>query len=310
MGPLGTATHHHIPSPPHLTGAEAPHTLTETDMHTFDTPTAPQISVEFRSGDIVVDAQDVTETTVDLTGPSDPTAQSLIADTVIEQRGDTIVVHVPKRGHGLFNRTPDLRLHITTPTGAALMIKAGSADISARGSFAGSRIATGSGDISVVHLTGASRLRSGSGDLTVDSTEADLDAQTGSGDIEVGSVSAACTLQSGSGDVELEHAAGPAKVQTGSGDIAIGDAESDVKTQTGSGDVRVTRVHRGEVKAQGASGDIHIGVARGTAAWLDVHSLTGKVRTDLESSGEPDEDEDKVRLQVNTVSGDITVVRA
>lgn len=279
-------------------------------MHTFDTPTAPQVSVEFLSGDIVVEAQDLAQTTVDLTGPADATAQRLIADTIIEQRGDTIVVHVPKRTTGLFNRTPDLRLRMTTPTGTALTIKSGSADISARGSFAGSRISSGSGDVSVVHLTGASRIRTGSGDIAVDSTEADLDAQSGSGEITVGSASAACTIQAGSGDITLEHTAGPAKVRTGSGDIAIRDAESDLRTQTGSGDIRVERVRRGEVKAQGASSDVHIGVAAGTAAWLDVSSLTGRVSTDLDSADEPAADEDKVRLQVNTVSGDITVVRA
>jgi DUF4097 and DUF4098 domain-containing protein YvlB len=279
-------------------------------MHTFDTPTAPQISIEFLSGDIVVEAQEVTQTTVDLTGPEDATAQRLIADTVIEQRGDTIVVHVPKRSTGLFSRTPELRLRVTTPTGAALTIKSGSADVNARGSFAGSRISSGSGDVSVVHLTGTSRLRTGSGDITVDSTEADLDAQSGSGDIGVGSVSASCSLQTGSGDIALEHATGPVKAQTGSGDIAIRDVEGDLKTQTGSGDIRVERVYRGEVKAQGASSDVHIGVAAGTAAWLDVHSLTGSIDTDLESSDEPGEHEDKVRLQINTVSGDISVVRA
>lgn len=278
-------------------------------MHRFDTPNPPTISVEFRAGDIVLDAQETTQTSVELTGGSNQASRELIDATVIEQRGDTIVVHVPERGHGLFNRTPNLQLHVTTPHGAALMIKAGSADISARGSFAGSRISTGSGDVSVMHLTGASRLRSGSGDVSLDSTEADLDAQSGSGDIRIGSVSAACTLQSGSGSVEVQHVAGPAKMQTGSGDISVGDAESNVMTQTGSGSVHLGRVHRGEVKANGASGDVHVGLASGTAAWLDVRSLTGRVNTDLEASGEPGPDEEKVRLHLNTVSGDIDVVR-
>ena len=285
-------------------------------MYRFDTPDPPTISVEFRAGDIVVDAPETagsttgsTGTTVELTGAGDRASRELIDATTIDQRGDTIVVQMPKRGHDLFNRTPDLQLQITTTPGAALMIKSGSADVRARGSFAGSRVDTGSGHISVLHLTGSSRLRSGSGDVTLDSTEADLDVQTGSGDIRIGSVSAACGVQTGSGDVELQHVAGPMKAQTGSGDIAVADAEGDVRTQTGSGSVHLGRVVRGEVKAQGASGDVHVGLAAGTAAWLDVHSLTGRVDTDLEASEEPGTDEDKVRLQLRTVSGDITVVR-
>ncbi|HET7326082.1 MAG TPA: DUF4097 family beta strand repeat-containing protein [Nocardioidaceae bacterium] len=278
-------------------------------MHRFDTPNPPTINVEFGAGDVVVDAQDTAETTVELTGGNDQGSQELIAATVIEHRGDTIVVHVPKRGHGLFNRTPDLQLHVTAPHGAALTITSGSADVQARGSFAGSRISTGSGEISVLHLTGSSSLRSGSGEISLDSTEADLDVRSGSGDIRIGSVSAACNIASGSGDVQVQHVAGPAKAQTGSGDISITDAESDVRTQTGSGSVHLGRVHRGEVKAQGASGDVHVGLAAGTAAWLDVHSLTGRVDTDLEAADEPGADEEKVRLRLNTVSGDISVVR-
>jgi len=281
-------------------------------MHRFETPTPPTIRIEFRAGDITVEARDTTETTLDLTGARDDAGtRDLIADTVIEQRDGVIVVHVPKRnGLGLLGRTPQLDLRIVAPHGSSLVINAASADVKTLGSLAGSRVVTGSGDISVMHLTGASRLRSGSGDITVDSTAADLEAQSGSGDVSVGSVSAACTLQTGSGDIRLEHVTGPAKVQTGSGDISVGDAESDVKAQTGSGGIRLGRVHRGEVKAQGASGDIHVGLATGTTAWLDVQSLTGRVSTDLESADEPGAEDEKVRLRLNTVSGDISVVRA
>lgn len=280
-------------------------------MHRFDTPTPPTINVEFHAGDVTIEALETAETTVELTGNrDDQVTHDLIADTVIEQRGGTVVVLVPKHSGGFFGRTPELDLRISTPHGAGLMVKTGSADVATRGSFAASRISTGSGDISVMHLTGASRLRTGSGDITLDSSEADLDVQTGSGDIHVGSVSANASLQAGSGDIDLQHVAGAVNVQTGSGDINVRDAEHDVSTQTGSGSIHLGEVHRGQVKAQGASSDITVGVASGTAAWLDVRTLTGRVNTDLESTDEPRADDDKVRLQLNSVSGDITVVRA
>jgi DUF4097 and DUF4098 domain-containing protein YvlB len=280
-------------------------------MHRFDTPTAPNLRVEFRAGVVGIESEDTSQTTVELTGRRDDQAtRDLIADTVVEQRGDTIIVHVPKRGSGFLNRTPELDLRIVAPNGSSLHVRAASADVTAHGTFAGGRIDTGSGDVRVLRLTGAARLRSGSGDVRVDSAEGDLDVQTGSGGIEVGNVSAAASLQTGSGTIDVQHVSGDVRAQAGSGDITVGDAEQDVKTVTGSGTVRIGRVRRGEVTARGASGDIHVGIASGTAAWLDVHSLTGRVSTDLQSTDEPTADAEKVRLHLGSVSGDITVVRA
>lgn len=280
-------------------------------MHRFDTTTAPTLRVEFRAGVIGIESEDTSQTTVELTGRRDDQAtRDLIADTVIEQRGDTIIVRVPKRGSGLLNRTPELDLRIVAPNGSSLDVRAGSADITAHGTFAGGRIDTGSGDVRVLHLTRAARLRSGSGDVRVESADGDLDVQTGSGDIEVGTVSAAASLQTGSGEIDIQHVSGDVRAQAGSGDITVGDAEHDVKTVTGSGTVRIGRVRSGEVTVRGASGDIHVGVASGTAAWLDVRTLTGRVSTDLESTDEPTPEADKVRLHLGSVSGDITVVRA
>ncbi|MPZ94992.1 MAG: DUF4097 family beta strand repeat protein [Propionibacteriales bacterium] len=282
-------------------------------MFRFDTPTPPTLKVDFRAGSVTIDATETAETTVELFAHRDnAAAQDLIAATVVEQRGDTVVVHMPKGGSGgLFGRsTPAIDLRIVAPTSSVLVVKTGSADVTARGSYAGSRVDSGSGDISIEHLTGSTRLRAGSGDVSVDSTAADLDVQTGSGDVEIGSVSGAASVQAGSGDVKVEHVAGAIKAQTGSGDVDLGEAESDVTAQTGSGSVLVRKVYRGRVKATGASGDVRVGVAEGTAAWLDVHTLTGRVSSDLESADEPGADEEKVRLKLNSVSGDITVVRA
>jgi DUF4097 and DUF4098 domain-containing protein YvlB len=280
-------------------------------MHRFETPTAPSLRVEFRAGTVRMEGQETIETLVELTGRRDDQAtRDLIADTLIEQRGDVIVVHVPKQGLGLLGRTPELDLRIVAPSGSKLAVRAASADIIAQGSFAGGRAETGSGDVTVQHLTAATRLRSGSGDVRVDSAEADLDVQTGSGDIEIGSVSAAATLQTGSGDIEIAHVSGDVRAQAGSGDIKVGDAEHDVQADTASGTIRIDRVRRGEVKAQGATADIHVGVAPGTMAWLDVRTLTGRVTTDLDTSDEPAAGQEKVRIRLESVSGDVDVVRA
>jgi DUF4097 and DUF4098 domain-containing protein YvlB len=280
-------------------------------MHRFTTTTPPRLTIEFRAGDIHIDTQDVAETTVELHGRGDDRdSRALVEDTIIDQRGDDIVVLVPKRSLGLFGRSPELRLDITAPTGTRLNVKTGSADVSARGVYGEARVASGSGDVSVEELTGAAHLRAGSGDVHVGSARADITVGTGSGDIRLGTVQAAATLQSGSGDIAVEAAARTLKVQTGSGDIEVARADDDVKAQTGSGDISIGRVSRGRVKAHAASGDLRVGVADGTPAWLDVRTLTGGVSNDLESTDGVGADEQHVRLELNTVSGDIEIARA
>lgn len=280
-------------------------------MHRFSTTTPPRLSIEFRAGDISIDTQDVDETTVELRAPSgDSEAESLIRETVIDQRGGDIVVRVPKRSSGLFRSSPELHLEITAPEGSRLNVQSASADLAARGSFGESRLASGSGDVFVEEISGAAQVRAGSGDVHILAVRADVTIGTGSGDVQVGVIGGAGTVQSGSGDVQIEATAGALLVKTGSGDIAVARAEDDVKVQTGSGDVSIGRVHRGRVKAQAASGDLRVGVADGTPAWLDVKTVTGGVRSDLDSTETVGAEEEHVRVELNTVSGDIEIARA
>jgi len=61
--------------------------------------------------------------------------------------------------------------------------------------------------------------------------------------------------------------------------------------------------------AKAASGDIHAGVRQGTAAWLDVHTVSGRVASSLDATSAPADDDRTVRLHLSTVSGDIDLAR-
>jgi len=279
-------------------------------MTRFTTSTPPRLSIDFRAGRIDIATADVEETTVELHGSSDEATQAVIAETVVDQHGDEIVVRVPKRAHGLFGRTPELRLDITAPAGTRPNVKSDSGDLSVRGQVGESRIATGSGDVSVETITGSAHLRSGSGDVHIASTHGDLSVGTGSGDLHLGVLGAAATLASGSGDMTVESVAGGLKAETGSGDIEVGRAADDVRTKTGSGDVAVKHIARGRLKAQTASGDLHVGVADGVPAWMDINTVTGTVSSDLETTEPVGAQEEHVRLELKTVTGDIEIARA
>ena len=243
-------------------------------------------------------------TTIELDGPAEA-----VSATIVEQRGDEIVVLVPKRIGGFFGRSPDLRLRVTAPRLTSLAIQSGSADVMARGHYGPTRIHTGSGDIDVGTVEDSASLRTSSGTVRVAAVVRDVDVVSGSGDVTLGSVGGALSAKTGSGDIKLDSGGTALRAQTGSGDVSVGDTPDEVSAKTASGDVRLDAITHGDVKVKVASGTIHAGVRTGTAAWLDVRTISGKVRSSLEPDAEPSADEQQVRLQLDTVSGNIELVR-
>jgi DUF4097 and DUF4098 domain-containing protein YvlB len=63
--------------------------------------------------------------------------------------------------------------------------------------------------------------------------------------------------------------------KTGSGDVEVDRLGGTLLTKTGSGSLTIRRAVYGSAKAKGASGNISIGIEAGTAAWLDVSTVSG-----------------------------------
>ena len=117
-------------------------------------------------------------------------------------------------------------------------------------------------------------------------------------------------LKSGSGDVSLAHGTGTIEAKTGSGDIELSEVRGDITAKTGSGDVRIDAITSGRTQAATGTGDIRVGVVNGTAAWLDLNTVTGDVRNDLEDAGAPADGDETVELHIKTATGDIAITRA
>lgn len=278
-------------------------------MHTFPTPGPTTLVVQTSNGDVTVRATDTAQTTVELT-PLNPAGETAVAQAVVEQRGGAVVVRLARHRGGLLRQGPSVAVSITCPTGTSLDVKADAADIRATGSYAHASISSGSGDIEVEELTGAAKLKSGSGAVTVGHAGDVLVVSTGSGDVLVDRSSRNATLSAGSGDISIGTLGGQAVVRTGSGDVEVGVLEGALLTKTGSGDLTVRRATRGSVKATGASGDISLGVQRGTAAWLDVSTVTGRIRQELDESAPPDGAQERLEISAQTVSGELRVHRS
>ncbi len=268
--------------------------------HTFPTPTPISLYVEVGSGAVRLRATETAETEVLVEGRH-------AEDAMVEQRGREIVVKAPQRRAGFLSFDTDPEVTVTLPTGSDLAIRAGSADLVARGQFGSAHVKSGSGDVTLEDLTGDTVVQSGSGDVRISSCAADLRVKSGSGAVQIARTSKSAVVASGSGRIGLDLALHDTVAKSGSGDVHIGVSSTAVTLTSGSGDLAVGRVERGAVRAKSASGDVAVGVPAGIPVWTDISCVSGTIRSDLQGAGEPASGQDHIEIRATTVSGDITL---
>lgn len=272
-------------------------------MRQYDYPvTGPiQARIRVRATDVTVTATETSEASVQLIGDDD-----LAERSQVDLSGEVLEIDVPQVRTGIFSGFGSrLRIEVSVPVGSSVLAKSGSGDLRTAGGLAEVELRSGSGDL---HVSVADRatVNSGSGDARVDRATA-VEASAGSGTVAIGTAEDV-GARTGSGDIIVDHAAG-LRATTGSGDLRIGET-SIATLRSGSGSIQVKLVRSGEVAASSASGGVTVGVADGTPTLLDCQAVSGRVRSELEPSGEPGEGESSVVLRLRSASGNITVLRA
>ena len=282
-------------------------TATQVD---FPTPEPVDLKIELNRGTIDVTAADTTTTSVELVAEhGDSYAQELVTNARVEQHGRRISVVLPKGKGSLFGRSGEVRATIVVPVDSSLSAVTGSADLTGHGRLGDVGVRTGSGDVALEHIASGD-VAVGSGDVEIDRIAGLLRVKSGSGDIAVGPIGGSGDIASGSGDVTVAEVTESIKIKTGSGDIDVKSAGGRVSVLAGSGNLLLRRVDRGEVTAKTGSGDVSIGIARGTAAYLDVHTVTGEVTSQLDSTESPADDDLRVSVNVRTGTGDVVLQHA
>jgi DUF4097 and DUF4098 domain-containing protein YvlB len=235
-------------------------------------------------GSITVEpgAQDLVEAWIDAAD------DRFLEEVQIRQDHDWLRISLPHR----FVWSTKAQLRLGVPDGLGYVIKTGSADVSI------------SADI------GRSKIISGSGDITVGNA-VDLDCSTGSGNISVSRVDGiAARLSSGSGDLSVSEAYCPLTAKSGSGDVVVKSLRGvELQAKSGSGDIGITATS-GSVELRSASGSVTVGVADNLPAWLDLSSVSGDIRIDLDSTAQPEPGEPYITVRARTASGDIAIHRA
>lgn len=270
--------------------------------HQFETHAPVALLVEIGKGSVSVHTTATTETTVTVEGRDAERVQ-------VFQDGPEITVKAPTRT-GFLGGESALHVQVALPEGSDVETRTGSADVSVTGEVRDLGVRTGSGDVVVAGVVGDAVVKSGSGDVRVEAVQGSLQVKSGSGDLRVGRVAGLLTVSTGSGDVHVDDASAGAAVKTGSGGLSLGRAEGEFSLVTGSGSLQVASTAGGRFDVKGASGDVRIGVRPGVPVWTDISSLSGRVRSTLESAGEPEPGAAHVEVRAVTVSGDVLLQHA
>jgi hypothetical protein len=281
-------------------------------MPSFPTPGPVDLRVRIGEGEVTVMAAERTDTEVEVR-PANPASRGdveLAEATRIEHLGNDVVVEAPMQRHSwLLGRSAAIVVRVGLPEGSAARIDVASADVRCRGRLGAVETKSASGDVEIDHAATLS-VQTASGDILVREADGDARLGTASGDISLFDVSGSAQLSTASGDVYVGHAVGDLGVKAASGDTAIDAADASVTVKSASGDAELRRVRTGTVTLETASGDVGVGIAEGTAAWLDVQSLTGEVRSSLDNADGPVEGGETVRVRARTISGDVSITRA
>jgi hypothetical protein len=232
---------------------------------------------------------------------SDAILERVRVDLVQRDGGDTLIVDTDPAARAWRS---GFAIHITAPTGS------------------GVRIASQSADVTVLGTAGRLDVRTASGRVVAGQVSGSALAQTASGDVRIRSVGKELSVRTASGDVEVDTVNGPGVVHSTSGEVRVHSAGTDIQVRTVSGDVRVGDAVRGVAEIVAVSGDVEIGIHPGTRASVNLNTVSGDTRSDLEINDSPirvsaSEDETSapvsdasLDIRVRTTSGDIRLRRA
>ncbi|WP_305784533.1 DUF4097 family beta strand repeat-containing protein [Symbioplanes lichenis] len=281
-------------------------------MTTFDTPRPITATLDLNVADVRLTATERTDTVVEVRprNPASDRDRQAAEQTRVEYADGSLLVRSPKtRAIALFGKPGSIDVEIALPAGSRVHATAALGGLDATGTLGDVRVKTATGDVSL-ERTGALELTTAAGGVRVGEAAGDVRISTATGRVEAGHVHGGATVKNSNGYTGIGRVDGALKVSNANGDITVRHAGGDVTVTTANGSVRLEEVVSGTVSLQTAAGSLHVGVAQGTAAWLDLNTLFGKVRSELEQIGEPEQGERAVQVRGRTSMGNIDIVRA
>jgi Putative adhesin len=281
-------------------------------MPVFATPEPISATIEVYAGVLQVVATDRTDTVVEVrpTDDADESDVKAAQQTRVEYADGALTVRGPRsRGMDFSKKTRSVDLLIELPTGSQVHGYLTAGDFHSTGALGECRFRSSIGHFRL-DRTGPLRL-STLGRITVDAVDGDAEVSTGTGRVQLGEVEGAADVKNSNGETVLGTVTGELKARSANGDITVERAGAGVDVKTSNGSIRIGRVVRDQVTVRTSAGDLEIGIADGTAAWLDLKTGHGRVRNELDDLGQgPGKSDETVEVRAHTSWGDITVRRS
>lgn len=279
-------------------------------MPKFDTPGPIAATIDIAGGHVRIHASDRADTVVEIR-PGDETQDADVQaaqQTQVEYANGRLLVRAPKNKiRSLFGRTPLVDLTVELPTDSR--IDAGAwGEVRSEGRIGDSTFDIAAGSVRL-DQTGKLKVRTAAGDISVGRSGGPTEVTTSSGRVWIGEVDGTAAVKTSNGDITVGEVTGDITLNTANGDITVDHALAGVAAKTAFGSIRIGEVVRGPVVLETGFGELELGVREGTAAWLDVSSQHGRVRSDLDAAEGPGTAGDTVEVRAHTRYGDILIRR-
>jgi len=263
-------------------------------MTTWNFPCSDPATISissWASGSVAVSGEQTDVLAVEVL-PSDPrmSVEDVLDQVHVTFEDGTLSVRGP-RLTGLLQRRKALDLTIKAPAWSGCSAQTAAADVALVGRLGAVNVQTASGDITAAAESGPATLHTASGDVFVERAGDDVRITTASGDVRVGRVG------------------GELSVSAVSGDLSIADVSGQVGARTVSGDIAVRDLSGGQADLATTSGDVQVMVTPGIGVYLDLSSMSGSVRSDLDEQ-EAGTTSASLEIRCRSISGDIRVARA
>ncbi|MFV2171525.1 DUF4097 domain-containing protein [Actinomadura sp. LOL_016] len=280
-------------------------------MYTYDTPDAIVAVVEIVGGLARFRAADRADTVVSVR-PSDTTRDldvQAAEQTRVEFEAGRLSVKTPRyKVRSLIGSPPSVELTIDLPAGSRVEGKSWG-HFRSEGRLGDTDLDTAAGFVRLQE-TGRLKARAAAGEVSVHRATGHIDVQSATAKIWLGEIDGTATVKTSNGDITIGEVRGEARLATANGDVLIGRSRAELDAKTAHGSVRISEAVSGSAVLETGFGEVEVGVPEGTAAWLEVSSEYGNVRSELEAADDPGESAELVEIRARTRHADILVRRA
>ena len=297
-------------------------------MPTFDTPEPISVRIDLPGGDVRIIASDRTDTVVEVRY-DDGDEESAVQ--VGYERGNLVIESASRQGSGpsrhhhggnlvveavkqlsrsmLLGGCESVQVAIELPSGSHVHGQTMGGGFHCSGRLGECVLRTDYGDIRL-DQAGAVDLVSDSGEISVERVTGHAEIASASGEITVREIDGNASIRNDDGESHIGDITGDLRLVGVNGDMTVDRARGAVEAKSVYGSLRIGEVTRRSVVLTSESGDVEVGIARGTTAWLDVRTANGSLHNSLDPHENAEVPDEVVEVRARSQDGDIVIRRA